>query len=172
MIQMSQKLNLTKRSLGIHVVIKSVRYFLYRNELIRLRIQHRASNFKTRTKIQFISTYKTESYRNRINKTKQNKLDQDKYQTIPYAPRPIGMIGGRYLAVISNKFPNILYCINWPPCVGTAGKSAVWPTPLTCATSAILLSLFFSLINFLRSRLCLCFSRVWRGWMCWAHIYN
>ncbi|MFS7964846.1 hypothetical protein Hanom_Chr08g00755151 [Helianthus anomalus] len=44
MIQMSHKLNLAKRSLSIHIIIKSIHDLLHGNHLIRLRIQHRADH--------------------------------------------------------------------------------------------------------------------------------
>lgn len=43
MIQMPKKLNLTKRTLSVHVIVESVRYLLNRHQLIRLGIQQRAS---------------------------------------------------------------------------------------------------------------------------------
>lgn len=81
MIQMSHELNLTKRTLGIHVIIKSVRYFLYRNELIRLRIQHRASNFETKTKS--ISLQHAKTNRIEIESTKENKIKQARSEQVP-----------------------------------------------------------------------------------------
>ncbi|RRT76186.1 hypothetical protein B296_00007612 [Ensete ventricosum] len=42
---------------------------------------------------------------------------------MPYAPLPIGMIGGRYLDVISNRFPKMSYCKYRPPWVSATGNS-------------------------------------------------
>lgn len=43
------------------------------------------------------------------------------YQTMPYAPLPMGMIGGLYLAVTSNMLPKMLYWMNRPPWLSVAG---------------------------------------------------
>lgn len=43
------------------------------------------------------------------------------YQTMPYAPFPMGMMGGLYLAVTSNMLPNMLYWMNLPPWLSVAG---------------------------------------------------
>lgn len=40
------------------------------------------------------------------------------YQTMPYAPRPTGFIGGTYLEGISKRLPRMLYRTNLPPYAG------------------------------------------------------
>jgi len=135
---MFKKLNLTERSLSVHVIVESVRYLLNSHQLIRLRIQQRASKTTSTNYSDFIisqkrkETSKSNTHalanfnHNRIriiqsenhtisrfnqsrfqNHNKSKKTKQ--YQTIPYAPRPIGMIGGRYFVVTSKRLPNMLY---------------------------------------------------------------
>ena len=43
MIQMPKKLNLTERTLRVHVIVESVRYLLNSHQLISLSVQQRAS---------------------------------------------------------------------------------------------------------------------------------
>lgn len=53
------------------------------------------------------------------------------YQTMPYAPFPMGMMGGLYLAVTSNMFPNMLYWMNLPPWLSVAGIFSI-PIAIAC----------------------------------------
>lgn len=43
------------------------------------------------------------------------------YQTMPYAPFPMGMIGGLYLEVTSKTLPKMLYWMKRPPWLSVAG---------------------------------------------------
>jgi len=67
---MPKKLNLTKRTLRIHMVIKSIRYLLHSNQLIRLRIQQRASN---KNHINKNNSDSFLTFQNHINKTDSKK---------------------------------------------------------------------------------------------------
>lgn len=46
---------------------------------------------------------------------------------MPYAPFPMGIIGGLYLAVTSKMLPKMLYCINLPPWLKVAGMLSIPP---------------------------------------------
>ena len=54
MIQVAKQLNLPKSALGVHVIIKRVGDFLDRDHLVRLRIQHRASQPNQKPQINHI----------------------------------------------------------------------------------------------------------------------
>lgn len=88
----------------------------------------------------FVSEFKAELKREIKQRTKINQnyeTNNEKgtpelefyYHTMPYAPFPMGMIGGLYLEVTSKTFPKMLYWINRPPWLSVAGMCSVgcWP---------------------------------------------
>lgn len=66
MIHMTKKLDLTQRPLGINLVIKRIRYLLYRHVLVRVRIQRGASTRNKKIKIR-TKGGKKEKEKRRIN---------------------------------------------------------------------------------------------------------
>lgn len=66
---MPKKLNLTERTLRIHMIIKSIRYLLHSNQLIRLRIQQRTSKI-TSTKTNQIHFSLSKTVKSNPSKTK------------------------------------------------------------------------------------------------------
>lgn len=70
-----------------------------------------------------------------------NKLQggRERYQTMPYAPRPTGWIGGTYLAETSKRLPRMLYCMYLPPYKGR-------PSLFTLSSLSISFLLFVKLL--------------------------
>lgn len=110
MIHVTQKLDFAQSPLGVNFIIKSICYLLYRHMLIRLWVQSRASQKKK--KIITATTWTEEAAK---------RIENFGYQTMPYAPFPMGMIGGLYLEVTSKTFPKMLYWMNRPPWLSVAG---------------------------------------------------
>jgi hypothetical protein len=100
MIHMTKQLDLTESPLRIDLVIERIRYLLNRHVLARLRIQSRATKPQN-------SDSKTQTQKE--NQRNQREREREKYQTMPYAPFPIGIMGGLYLAVTSKMLPKMLY---------------------------------------------------------------
>lgn len=86
MIQMTKQFDFAERPLGIHVIIESVRDLLYRNHLVRLRIQHRTDTTQINT---FNTTRseiggKTPNQRDRSREKKnKNQLPDDAVRSTP-----------------------------------------------------------------------------------------